>query len=63
LFLGLFNEFSKYYGPNVNLTFGFNILADNSDFLSVNKANGIEVGKKQNTSLTLLILCSNETTP
>lgn len=47
----------------MNLTFGFNILADNSDFLSVNKANGIEVGKKQNTSLTLLILCSNETTP
>jgi hypothetical protein len=48
---GFFSEIQDYYGEKSNTTLKFNLLADNGDFLSINKSTGLEIGRKGNAVL------------
>jgi hypothetical protein len=60
---GFFSEIQDYYGEKSNTTLKFNLLADNGDFLSINKSTGLEIGRKGNAVLQMLVFCANDTTP
>jgi hypothetical protein len=60
-FLTFFFEIKNHYGANTKTEIEFTVLADNGDFITVNKSAGIEIGKKSKAGLQLNVFCSNET--
>jgi hypothetical protein len=58
----LFFEISSHYGKNMVADIEIAILADNGDFLTLNKSAGIEVGRHGNAMLQLMLFAANDTT-
>lgn len=60
--LGFFSEIGRFYGSNIKTDLEFNILANDGNFISINKDSGFVLGQKGPADINLLVYCSNETT-
>jgi hypothetical protein len=57
--LALFPEIAMYYGSDVTLTLEAQVNANSGKFLTINKDRGIEIGKGDLTTISLMVHCSN----
>lgn len=48
---GFFREIGDYYGKKSTTTLKLSLLADDGNFLTINKSTGFEIGKKANATL------------
>lgn len=48
---GFFREIGDYYGEKSTTTIKLSLLADDANFLTINKSTGFEIGKKANATL------------
>lgn len=63
MILQLFPEIQYYYGDNMQVSLFVNLTAENTNFISMSKNSGIDLGKNGKVTANLQIFASNETTP
>lgn len=59
----VFFEIKKHYGEQVATDIEITVMANDGNFISLNRTAGIEIGKKSPATLALMVYCANETTP